>query len=227
MALETVQPNKKLPVLKIVIVGIALAIAAVIVLKTVGMERLIGWLDEFVALIRDLGPWAFFSAMTILPALGAPMLAFTIPAGEAFAPVIGMPAVIIAAVVAIALNLALAYWISRYALRPLLTRLVNRYGYSIPRITPQNALSVLLVVRLTPGPPYALQCVLLGIAETPFRLYMIVSWLAILPYAIAAIVLGQGLRNGNFGAIIGGVGVLVVATIGLQWLRRKYFAREN
>jgi len=54
-----------------------------------------------------------------------------------------------------------------------------------------------------------------------------VSWLAILPYALAAIILGQGLRNGNFKTIIAAVGVIVVATIGLQWLRKKYFPREG
>jgi uncharacterized membrane protein YdjX (TVP38/TMEM64 family) len=199
----------------------------VLVLREIGADRLIAWLDEFVGIIRDMGPVAFFAAMTILPACGFPMLAFTIPAGEAFAPVIGMPAVIVAALVALALNLALSYWIARYALRPLLTRLLTRYGYAVPQVTRENALSVLLVVRLTPGPPYVLQCFLLGIAEVPFRLYMIVSWLAILPYAIAAIILGHGLRDGNFKAIVAGIGVVVVATIGLQWLRKKYFARES
>jgi uncharacterized membrane protein YdjX (TVP38/TMEM64 family) len=227
MSLETTPQKKKLPVLKLVIVAIVLAVAGLLVLREVGMDRMIGWLDEFVRFIRDLGPAAFFAAMTILPACGIPMLAFTIPAGEAFAPVIGMPAVIAAALVAIALNLAISYWVARYALRPLLTRLLTRYGYTVPTVTRENALSVLLVVRLTPGPPYALQCFLLGIAEAPFRLYMIVSWLAILPYAIAAIILGQGLRDGNFKAILAGIGVVVVATIGLQWMRKKYFARES
>lgn len=227
MSLEAVPQKKKLPVVKLAITGVVLVVVAALVLREVGVERLLGWLDQLVALIRGMGPWVFFGAMAILPAAGVPMLAFTIPAGEAFAPSMGMGGVIAAALVVIALNLALSYWVARRALRPLLTRLLTRYGYTVPRITPENALSVLLVVRLTPGPPYALQCFLLGAAEAPFRLYMIVSWLAILPYALAAIILGQGLRNGNFGAIFAGIGVVVVATVGLQWLRKKYFGRER
>jgi uncharacterized membrane protein YdjX (TVP38/TMEM64 family) len=168
----------------------------------------------------------FFTAMTILPAFGVPMLAFTIPAGQAFAERMGLGGVIAAALVAIAVNLALTYWIARYALRPLLTSLITRYGYSVPRITRENALSVLLVVRLTPGPPYALQCFVLGIAEAPFKLYMIISWIALLPYALGAIVLGEGLLKGNFKTVLMGAGVVVVASIGLQWLRKKYFTRE-
>jgi uncharacterized membrane protein YdjX (TVP38/TMEM64 family) len=227
MSLETARPKKKLPFLKLAIVGVVLAVGALLVLREVGIDRLLAWLDELVGFIRDLGPVVFFAAMTILPALGMPMLAFTIPAGEAFAPLMGMPAVIGVALVAIALNLALAYWLARYAFRPVLSRVLKGYGYSVPTITPANALSVLLVVRLTPGPPYAFQCFLLGIAEAPFRLYMIVSWLAILPYTIAAMILGHGLRDGNFKAVIAGVGVVVVGTIGLQWLRKKYFARPS
>lgn len=227
MSVEGTPPKKKLPLVKLAIVAVVLLIVGVFVLRAVGMDRLVGWLDQLVGVIRGMGPWVFFAAMTVLPALGVPMLAFTIPAGEAFAPMMGIGGVIAVALVVIALNLALSYWVARYALRPLLTRLLTRYGYSVPRVTKENALSVLLVVRLTPGPPYAFQCFLLGLAEAPFKLYMLVSWLAILPYALAAIILGQGLRNGNFKTIIAAVGVIVVATIGLQWLRKKYFPREG
>jgi uncharacterized membrane protein YdjX (TVP38/TMEM64 family) len=124
-------------------------------------------------------------------------------------------------------NLALAYWVSRYALRPALTALVARFGYTVPRVTPANALNVALLVRLTPGPPYPLQCFVLGIAEVPFRLYMIVSFLALLPWVLGAIILGQGLFQGNFKVAATGVGVLVVAVIAVQWARRKYFTRRE
>ena len=126
-----------------------------------------------------------------------------------------------------AFNLALGYWVARYALRPVLSGVFKHYGYSVPRVTPDNALQVALLVRLTPGPPYALQTGILGVAELPFRLYMIVSWLALLPWVIGAIILGRGLFNGNFGAVLMGVGVLVAATIVLQWIRRKYARRAR
>lgn len=227
MSVASVPPKRKLPLVKLAIAAVVLLVAAALVVRQVGVDRALGWLDQMIGVIRDMGPWVFFTAMTLLPAAGVPMLAFTIPAGEAFAPTMGMPAVIAVALVVIAINLALSYWVARYALRPLLTRLLRRYGYSVPRITRENALSVLLVVRLTPGPPYAFQCFLLGLAEAPFRLYMIVSWLAILPYALAAIILGQGLRNGNFKTIAAALGVLVVATIGIQWLRKRHASREG
>lgn len=221
MSLETAPTKKKLPIARLAIAAVILAAVALIAVRAIGTERLLQCFDQGVQLLRTLGPLGYFAAMTVLPALGVPMLAFTIPAGEAFTPTLGLGGVIAASLAAIALNLALAYWLARYALRPVLTRLLQRYGYRVPVVTRENALGILLVVRLTPGPPYAFQCFLLGVAETPFRLYLLVSWLAILPYAVAAIVLGQGLRNGNFGAIFAGVGVVVVAIVGVQWWRRR------
>ncbi len=224
MSSENPPEKRKLPIAKLVIGMVVLMAIVVLVLRGVDLAY---WKDRFITTIRDAGPVAFFGAMAVLPAFGAPMMIFTIPAGEAFAPRLGMPLVIVLALVAVAVNLALAYWVARSGLRPLLTTLLTRYGYAVPKVTPENALNVALVVRLTPGPPYSFQCFVLGIAEVPFRLYMIVSWLAILPWAVGAIVLGQGLFSGNFAAAITGICVIVVATVAVQWIRRKYFARAN
>jgi uncharacterized membrane protein YdjX (TVP38/TMEM64 family) len=210
--------------MKLVVVGVVLLGVAVMVLRGFDVRGLI---DRGMMVIREAGPAVFFGAMAILPAFGAPMMAFTIPAGEAFAGRLGLGVVVAISLAAIAVNLALSYWVARYALRPLIAGLVKRYGYSVPRVTPENALSVLLVVRLTPGPPYPLQCYLLGIAEAPFRLYMIVSWLALLPWVLGAIFLGRGLLNGNFRIAAMGAGVLVLAIVAVQWVRRKYARREK
>jgi len=209
----------KLPLLKIAIVLVVLGVLAVFVLRGLNLKKLI---DDGMAVIRGAGPWAFFGAMAILPSFGAPLLAFTIPAGEAFAGQFTIGGVIAICFGVIAFNLALTYWLARYAFRPLLTGLVKRAGYDIPRVTPKNALSVALLVRLVPGPPYALQGYLLGLAEVPFRMFMVVSWLCVAPWAVGAIILGQGILNGNFKLVAIGIGVLAVVIVGVQLLRNKY-----
>jgi uncharacterized membrane protein YdjX (TVP38/TMEM64 family) len=224
MSLEVGVLKRKLPVAKLAIVAIAAIAAAVLLARGIDPRAL---LEQLMKMIRDAGPWVFFIAMAILPAFGLPMMLFTIPAGEAFAPRLGMPAVIAISLVVIAINLALGYWVARYALRPVLTGVLKRYGYSIPRVTPENALSITLLVRLTPGPPYALQGFILGCAEVPFRMYMIVAWLGVLPWAIGAIILGRGLFSGNFGTALSGLGVLVAAAAAIHWMRRKYFRRVS
>jgi uncharacterized membrane protein YdjX (TVP38/TMEM64 family) len=221
MSLETAQLKKKLPIVRLAIAGLLVAAVGLLVLREIGMVRLIAWFDLFVTAIRDMGPWVFFAAMTILPAVGAPLMAFNLVAGEAFAAQMTMPGVIVTVALAIAANLALTYWLARYALRPLLTRLVARYGYSVPRVTKENALTVALLVRLTPGPPYFLQGYLLGLAEVPLRLFMIVSWLAVLPIALSAVVLGKAAREGNIGKIAAVLGVMVVAVVAVQLVRRR------
>lgn len=216
--------KRKLPLVKLALAGVVLGAIGVLLLRGVNLRQVA---EDGMTLIRAAGPWVFFTAMTILPAFGVPMLAFTVPAGEAFAGQMGMPAVIVVALTALAVNLALGYWVSRYALRPVLAGLLKRYGYSVPRITPENALRILLLVRLTPGPPYAFQAFILGVAEAPFRLYMIVSWLCVLPYALAGIVLGQGLFDGNFKVVMFAIGSLVAVGIGVQWAAKRYFAADR
>ncbi len=227
MSAELPVPKKKLPILKLAIVGLVLAGLGVVALREIGVARLVGLFDQLVAVIRDMGPWVFFSAMVILPAMGAPLMVFNVVAGEAFAPQMTMPGVIVTVAAAIAANLALTYWLARYALRPLLTRLVARYGYSVPRVTRQNALTVTLLVRLTPGPPYFLQGYLLGLAEVPLRLFMIVSWLAVVPLAVSAVVLGKAAREGHLGKIGLVLGVMVLVVVGVQLVRRKVAKRET
>jgi len=177
--------------------------------------------DRIFVFVRGVGPWAFFAAMALLPAFGMPLLPFTLLAGEAFSSRMGLGWVITLCLTAIAFNLALSYWLARFALRPLLSRIAERFGYPIPRVTPENALSITLLIRLT-GAPYPFQCYLLGLAEVPFRLYLIASWICLLPWSIGAIVLGRGMFNGNFRLAAMGLAVLVGAAFLLQWLRRKY-----
>lgn len=222
MSSEVTAPKRKLPIVQLALVGLVVAVAAVLLLRGVNLREL---MDRGIGLIRDLGPVVFFAAMTILPAFGVPMLAFTMTAGEAFEPRMGLAGVIAVSLVSIAINLALGYWVARYALRPVLTGLIKRYGYSVPRVTPENALMVTLVVRLTPGPPYALQACLLGLAEAPFKLYLLISWLAMVPWGVGAIILGKGLFSGKFGAVLSGLGVLIVAVVLVQIVRRKFLRR--
>jgi uncharacterized membrane protein YdjX (TVP38/TMEM64 family) len=223
--LSEIAPVKgKIPWVKLAVVAVVLLAGAFFLLRGLNLRELV---DRGMALIRAAGPGVFFTAMALLPALGAPLLGFTIPAGEAFAARLTLGGVIALALVAIAVNLALTYWLARYALRPLLLKLVQRYGYNVPRVTAENALSVTLLVRLTPGPPFFMQGYILGLAEVPFRLYMVVSWLAVLPWSLGAIIMGQGILNGNFKVALTGMAVLGVAVVAVQQLRKKYAKRAT
>jgi uncharacterized membrane protein YdjX (TVP38/TMEM64 family) len=224
MASDEPRAKRKLPIVPLAIAAAAGAVAAYFLLRGVNFRAAE---EQGIGIIRSVGPWAFFAGCAILPAFGAPLTVFTITAGEVFAPMMTLGGVIAATMFAIAVNLALTYWLARYALRPLLSRIAGRYDYKIPRVTKENALSVAIAIRLTPGPPFFMQGYLLGLAEVPFRIYMVVSWICILPWAVGAIVLGKGIFNGNFKMAVYGMGVIVVATVVVKAIRKRYAARVD
>jgi uncharacterized membrane protein YdjX (TVP38/TMEM64 family) len=224
MASDEPRAKRKLPIVPLAVAAAAGAVGAFLVLRGVNYKAAE---EHGIAIIRSVGPWVFFSACAVLPAFAAPLSIFTITAGEVFAPLMTLGGVIAATMLAIAVNLALTYWLARYALRPLLSRIAEHYGYKIPRVTKENALSVAIAIRLTPGPPFFMQGYLLGLAEVPFRTFMVVSWICILPWAVGAIVLGKGIFNGNFKLALWGMGLIAVATVVVQAIRKRYAARVD
>jgi uncharacterized membrane protein YdjX (TVP38/TMEM64 family) len=214
-------PRRKLPLLPLAGLALVGLAAAWLGLRALHLD-VFALKDRLMYSVRAGGPWVFFASEAVIPALGVPLIAFNLVAGEAFTAALGLGGVMAAAMTALALNLALSYWLARYALRPLLVRLADRYGYRIPRLTAENGLSVTLLIRLTPGPPYAFQCYLLGLAAVPFRVYFVVSWLCLIPWSVGAIVLGRGILNGNFTLAAAGLAVLAGAVLLVQRWRRKY-----
>lgn len=198
---------------------VALAVTAVLLLR--GADPRV-WLQEFLAAVRGFGPVAFFAAMAVLPSLGCPITVFTLTAGPVFGTTLGLPLVLTLAAGAIATNLALSYWLSRYAFRPWIEWLFLRLGYKLPQVSPETELPLTVLVRVTPGPPFVLQSYLLGLAGVAFRIYMIVSWPISTAYAIAFILFGDSLAQGKGKLALLAVSLFIALTVGVQFLRRHY-----
>jgi uncharacterized membrane protein YdjX (TVP38/TMEM64 family) len=222
MTPEEPRARRKLPLVKLAMAAAVVAGAGFLVLRGVNYRDL-G--EHGFSYIRAAGPWVFFSAAAILPAFSAPLSAFSLTAGEAFGRQMTMPGVIAAMMAAMAFNMAFTYWLARYALHPLLSRVTEHYGYTIPRVTRENAVAIALVLRLTPGPPFFMQSYILGLAHMPFRLYMVVSFLSSIPMTVALVILGKGVFNGNLPLVLTGAGVIVAASAGVHWMRKRYAAR--
>jgi uncharacterized membrane protein YdjX (TVP38/TMEM64 family) len=208
----------------------SVVLAGVVVLAAAGA---VGWLwahdfqfgaavTHAIDLLRAAGPWTFFSAMAVLPALGCPLLAFHLTAASAFAPQMGMGGVIAAAGVAIAVNIALTYWLACYGLRPWLEQLIARTPYKIPQLDAADHAEITVVLRVTPGPPFFLQGYLLGLAGVRFSTYMWISWVIAMAYATGFIIFGDAILHGKAGAAIGGLGAIVAVALIFHILRRHY-----
>ena len=216
------KPNtaqKRALLIKLVVAGLMLLAAAALVLRGVDLR---GALKTLLEWLRAIGPEAFFAANAVLPAFGVPASTFTLTAGPVFGPQIGLGMVLVYFGLSLAVNLALTYWLARYAFRPILNSIIARLGYKLPTVSKANQLNVALVVRITPGPPFVLQGYLLGLAELPFKIYMLVSWPVAMVYAVAVIVFGDALMQGKFKiAIIALIGLGVVG-VGVKLLRQRY-----
>ena len=201
MSTETLPPKKKLPIAKLAIAGgVMLAIAAIAV-------ALVGWQTALAEgtrlfhagmdLVSSAGPWVYFGAMAVLPILGVPTSPFAVGAGPLFAKELGMPLVILLGELAITFNMAVAYWLARRWLRPFLTRKIEKMGYELPQVDAGNASDLIILLRVTPGPPFFVQNYLLGLANVPFGRYMLISCSAQWLFNLAFMLFGDALNQGR------------------------------
>jgi uncharacterized membrane protein YdjX (TVP38/TMEM64 family) len=179
-------------------------------------------IDAGIALLRDAGPWVFFTAMVLLPAVGFPIAVLYLAAGTAFGERMGIGWVLAATGLAVFANLALTYWLARFGLRPWLESLVSRTRYKIPVVVEAEQTEITLLVRITPGPPFFLQSYLLGLAGIRFRTYLVVSWLIAMVYATGFIVFGDAILHGKGRLALLGLSALVAVALGVHLLRRHY-----
>lgn len=210
---------KKVPWLKLGIAAAVVAVVGILILRGVDVRA---WLNRLMDMVRSAGPTAFFLGLVLLPAMGVPVLAFVLTAGSAFGPQLGMPLVVTLCIVCTILNLILSYSLARWAFRPGLTRLMQRMGYSLPRVEGGDIMSLIIILRVTPGIPFFVQNYLLGLAEAPFVRYVLVSSLLSFPQTIGFVLFGDALTQGKGKLVIAAIGLLVAASLTMQIIRRRY-----
>jgi uncharacterized membrane protein YdjX (TVP38/TMEM64 family) len=178
--------------------------------------------EQGVVWVRGLGAPTYFLLMALLPAAGCPLSVFTLTAGPVFAPTLGMPVVLLLVWLSLAVNLALTYWLARYALRPWLEKLCCWLGYKLPQAAPADQRSLVILVRVTPGPPYVLQSYLLGLAGISFPTYFLISWVITSSYACAFVLFGDAVMQGRGRMALIAIMLFAALTVAVQLLRRHY-----
>lgn len=212
---------------KIAVAGVVLIAAAVLALRgfdVVGIaERTVG---RVIGILQAGGPWVFFVAMALLPAVGAPLSMFSLTAGRAFGAQMEMGWVIAAAFAAIGVNILFTYWLARRVFRPRIARLVTRFGYKLPELDKADLTDLIVILRVTPGTPFCVQNYLLGLANAPFGRYMAISCVVMWAYAGAAIVFGDALLSGRGRNAIMAVGFFA-ALVAATHLARHHFGKRK
>lgn len=230
MSTPLLVPKKKLPIARLAIGAAVLAVVAAVVLYLVGWRT--AWeeskrlFEATLDLIAAAGPAVFFSAMAILPLFGAPMGPFAVMSGLAFRVHLGLPLVLALGLTAMAINISIAYWLARRWLRPPLTRLVTRWGYRLPEVESGDATNLIILLRVTPGPPFFVQNYLLGLAEVPFGRYLVLSCATQGLLFSGLVVFGDALSQGKGKVVMLAAGALVAVMVGTHFVR-KHLAKKS
>lgn len=194
-------------------VWVAVAIALLLLLWMI-------WNGQALAAFkREAGPFSYFAAMAVLPALGVPLTPMFMVAGATFGTRIG----IVGSLLALSANLLFCYWIAQSALRPFIVAKVARLGFELPNFDEQErgALRFTLIVKLMPGVPAFLKNYLLGLAGVPFVAYFVISLAFTGLYGFALLYLGDSLREHDIGHLTIAALVLIAALLLLRWWRRR------
>lgn len=223
MAASTPRPNRAL-LLKLAVGGVVLLVGAGLVARGLDLKAL---LAQGLELIRNAGPVAFFTAMAVLPAVGAPQMAFSLTAGPVFGPTLGLGPVIGLALLSLVVNMALSYFLARRALRPLLEMLFRRLGYPMPRAAPGDEFDLIVLLRVTPGVPFPVQNYLLGLAEVPFGRYLLVSFLIQGPLNAAFILFGDSLLHGKGKTALIALSLILALMAATQLVRKHYGKKQG
>lgn len=222
--MPTASPReKRLLLIKLAIAAVVLLVGAALVLRGVDLRA---WLERGLDLVRRAGPLTFFAAMAILPAFGAPILAFSLSAGPAFSEQLGVGWVIACSMLALAINMALTYWLASRALRPLLQRLVTRLGYKLPEVDAADATNLIVLLRVTPGVPFCVQNYLLGLARVPFGRYLAISCAVQWGFNAAIVFFGNALLTGH-GYVAFVAFSVFLALVAATQLVRRHFAKKK
>ena len=224
----TTKQKKKSPV-KLIATVVILAIVIFLMqyfglFQQISIENMVnlkGWIEGF----GLLGPLVYVVLYIAACLFFLPGLPIAVLAGLAFGPLMGA----VWASIGATLGASAAFLVARYAARGMVEGWVenNPLFKKIDEGVEKQGWRMLMITRLVPLFPFNLQNFAYGLTKINFTTYVLVSWICMLPGAIAftfmggAIVAGEGDLTTTF--IYLGVGALFFVFISLLpgWLQKR------
>jgi uncharacterized membrane protein YdjX (TVP38/TMEM64 family) len=168
----------------------------------------------------EANPWALLAAVATLPGIGFPISPLLFLFGVVLAPRYGLPTACALGILAQSFCTIWTYLLASGPLRDVLRRFVARRR-ELPQLNESNALRLGLILRITPGIPYALQNVVLGILGMRLRPYLLVSIPITALWTTGFIITGGALFEGRAGLALAGALLLVALLLATRMLQRK------
>ena len=177
-----------------------------------GLETLLTWLEVH--------PWALVLAVMLLPGTGFPLSLLLITFGGVLGPLFGSWTACLIGILALSICSLWTYLLAAGPLRDFLQTSLLR-NRSLPEFHGRNAYRVSFILRATPGIPYAIQNVALGVMGIDLKTYLIVSLPVQSLYAIGFILTSGAIFEGKVGLAITGGALLIVLIILTRMFRQR------
>lgn len=179
--------------------------------------------QDLLARLASAPPHLFFLALVVLPLGPFPASVLFIAAGARFGAAGGFGV----AFAAMAVNVTLAYALSRHVLRRPIERWVRARGWKVPVFRPGEEIRFLLLFRITPGIPLCVQNYVLGLSSVRFRLYLPVTLIVQIPYVLGFVWFGQSLTQTSAWRVGVAVAGLVALVLLVNLVRRRLSERSD
>ncbi|WP_427340252.1 TVP38/TMEM64 family protein [Caloranaerobacter sp. DY30410] len=185
------------------------------------MQNLKAWINSYGAI----GPIIYIILYIIACLFFLPGLPIAILAGLAFGPVMGA----VYASIGATLGASAAFLVARYAARDMVESWVegNEQFKKIDEGVEKQGWRMLMITRLVPVFPFNLQNYAYGLTKIKFGTYVLVSWICMIPGAIAFTFMGGSIVSGegNIGKTLMylGIGAIFFVIISLipGWLKKR------
>ena len=167
------------------------------------------------------GPCVFFLAMTIIPLVGFPMLAFLIVSSSLYSKSLGVYTALTLSLIAMSSNMVISYYLASKRLRPVIELFVKRWEFKMPQLADHNSSNFILLVRLSPVIPFFAQNYVLGIMQVPFIRYILISVALNWPVSIGIFLFGDAIFKGDVKKGITSI-TIILFSLTLIYFLKKY-----
>lgn len=176
--------------------------------------------QKTLAAMESAHPALFLACMVLLPLGPFPASLLFVAAGGRFGTMAGFGL----SMVALAMNMTLAYVLAGRLVRGPLEGWIRKRGYRLPVFGPGDELRFLLLFRITPGMPLFVQNYVLGVSRIRFGWYLPVSLLVHAPFILGFVWIGQSLTKTSIWRMAIGVAGLVAVGLLVDLVRRRMSA---
>ena len=186
-------------------------------------NELLAYSKQYMDRLNEAPLWVYPLLLAVLPVFMLPVSPILVLAGSRPEP---LWVVILACMLGHTLSITISYFIG-VKFGKILGAFLEKRGYKMLKASSEHESELIVITRLIPGNPLAVQNYLLGIARVSALKYFLYSLPIQYITLIAYIAFGDGILNGKFFPFATGISILVIVAVLAKIIVKKLEARKN